>query len=87
MKANGESIGLRAHEIPCLWCEAPTLDLANAQCDRCLHLSCRIARDLALARRMIAALSRCLVPVAPASGCTGITGSTGNTWGAAITPI
>jgi len=50
--------GIVPRAVPCKWCGTTTLDLANAQCWRCLHLSTRIARDLPLARRMIAALSR-----------------------------
>ena len=44
--------------VLCEWCQRPTLDVVNRQCWRCLHLSTRIARDLPLARRMVAALSR-----------------------------
>jgi hypothetical protein len=42
--------------VACLWCDEPTIDIANCCCDRCLHLSLRIARDLPLAKRMIASI-------------------------------
>ena len=62
---NNEKLGVKSvsvdvwsYSVPCVWCQTPTLDTANAQCWRCLQLSARIARDLPLAKRMVAELSR-----------------------------
>ena len=44
---------VRPFTVACRWCKAPTLDVVNRQCLRCLQLSCRIARDTELARHML----------------------------------
>lgn len=44
--------------VTCRWCGASTLDVANRACDRCLHLSLRIKRDLPLAKLMVAVMSK-----------------------------
>ena len=44
---------VRPFTVACRWCKAPTLDVVNRQCLRCLQLSCRNARDTELARHML----------------------------------
>lgn len=46
------------YHVKCIWCGAPTLDVVNRCCFRCLHLVARITRDLPIARRIVDAIER-----------------------------